>query len=441
MDDKPYTTPDEDPFNVRPATQPRRRRSSMLDKWIHEQQQSPSNNIPPNKTCPPRGHPYLAYPDLDLTHEARSHCNSAMSLGSFELVDEADIPQDVCPEVSLLPSTPTSTTPKSSRGTPKSFRGLRISLRPQSPARSLSPVDSLTPRKSFLPLSSRLGGNSQKDTSRQHNRSTSLSMSQPPASAAPESSPTSSKWRPSVLGYFSSSTTSQDSFIPSETLYTPSRPSVSSNTTFISTTTASTSVTATAIDNDMAEVYSFRSPPQSFRNPRVGKTHSENNVSTTSAPSFSKHGSLRVPLAPKAGMRLANSNLDSDDEGPVSPVVAVSKPEIVFKSNTLPKMSFATLLSKSSKKKRLIVSGIAPNDVRKFDGVRNWSEGFGEVSHIIRMPNGDLHVHFRSAEVADTVCRLRAKVYIVGCGSVNVSWTTGNFVLNLFFVFLIATVN
>lgn len=53
-------------------------------------------------------------------------------------------------------------------------------------------------------------------------------------------------------------------------------------------------------------------------------------------------------------------------------------------------------------------------------------QSFGEVSQIIRMPNGDLHVHFRSAEVADTVCRLRAKVFIAGVGSVNLSWYTGN---------------
>lgn len=30
-------------------------------------------------------------------------------------------------------------------------------------------------------------------------------------------------------------------------------------------------------------------------------------------------------------------------------------------------------------------------------------QSFGEVSQITRMPNGDLHVHFRSADVADTV--------------------------------------
>lgn len=31
------------------------------------------------------------------------------------------------------------------------------------------------------------------------------------------------------------------------------------------------------------------------------------------------------------------------------------------------------------------------------------AQSFGEVTQIMRMPNGDLHVHFRKAEVAETV--------------------------------------
>ena len=30
-------------------------------------------------------------------------------------------------------------------------------------------------------------------------------------------------------------------------------------------------------------------------------------------------------------------------------------------------------------------------------------QSFGSVNQILRMPNGDLHVHFQSGEVADTV--------------------------------------
>jgi hypothetical protein len=48
------------------------------------------------------------------------------------------------------------------------------------------------------------------------------------------------------------------------------------------------------------------------------------------------------------------------------------------------------------------------------------------VDQIVRMPNGDLHIHFRLAEVADTVCRVKAKVNISGVGSVQLSWYTGD---------------
>jgi len=37
-----------------------------------------------------------------------------------------------------------------------------------------------------------------------------------------------------------------------------------------------------------------------------------------------------------------------------------------------------------------------------------------------------LHVDFRRADVADTVCRVRAKVFIAGVGSVQLSWYTGD---------------
>ncbi|KAI0735032.1 hypothetical protein C8Q76DRAFT_791615 [Earliella scabrosa] len=58
---------------------------------------------------------------------------------------------------------------------------------------------------------------------------------------------------------------------------------------------------------------------------------------------------------------------------------------------------------KARKKRKLIISGIPPDDERRFEAVRKWCESFGELSSINRAPNGDLHVDFRKAEVADTV--------------------------------------
>ncbi|KAJ3750668.1 hypothetical protein DFH05DRAFT_107387 [Lentinula detonsa] len=463
MDDQPYTTPEEDPFSVQPMLQTRRRRSSMLDKWIQEQQKADSSGqstsrASSNTLTVPRGHPYLAYPDLGLTQESRSRSGSAITIGSYDLVDDEDIPQGSIPEVPLTPSTPPSTAYKGFLGTPTSFRSIYNPFRSQSPARSSTPTAAITPRtpsrKSFIPLNSRLSQGSERSHPKQHNRSSSLSilntspLSPSSSSQMPETTHTPSKWRPSVLGYFSSSAASQVSFIPSETLYTPSRPSVSSNST-VTTTTSITSATATAKNNDASVTLPLNSGVAPFRLRRrshrnllhaANSNHVENNTpnSSPAIPNRStKGGSMRIPLAPKRTAQLANSNVnpihDDDEERSFVPVPVVkpnTKPEVAFvassKTNTLSKMSFAALSSKNNKKKRLIISGIAPNDVRKFEGVKKWCENFGEVSHIMRMPNGDLHVHFRSADVADTVCRLRAKVYIVGCGSVGVSWTTAN---------------
>ncbi|THH23085.1 hypothetical protein EUX98_g8093 [Antrodiella citrinella] len=77
------------------------------------------------------------------------------------------------------------------------------------------------------------------------------------------------------------------------------------------------------------------------------------------------------------------------------------------------------------KKRKLIISGLTHGDHSRFEAVRKWCESFGEVNQITRMQNGDLHIDFRKNEVADTVCRLNARVHIAGVGSVGLSWFTG----------------
>jgi len=137
----------------------------------------------------------------------------------------------------------------------------------------------------------------------------------------------------------------------------------------------------------------------------------------------------RVPLGPKPGSRLATSNRVPQPSEP-RPVKQDNRPEVAYssetKNRTLPRVSFASLGTRAKKKKKLVISGISAGDTRKFDAAKRWCESFGEVNQITRMPNDDLHVHFRNADVADTVCRLRAKVYIRGVGSVQLSWYTGN---------------
>ena len=84
---------------------------------------------------------------------------------------------------------------------------------------------------------------------------------------------------------------------------------------------------------------------------------------------------------------------------------------------------------KARKKRKLNISGIPPDDERRFEGYRKWCEvsalmpqycrvripnttgqSFGELNSITRVPNGDLHVDFRKAEVADTVRPLKLRL-------------------------------
>lgn len=99
MNDIPYTTPDEDPFNIQPLLQqPRRRRSSLLNRWIKEQQkQTPASDTTSQKpdlpTPPPRITPYLAYPEL--ASDRNVALDEASTVESYDLVEDDDIPSTI----------------------------------------------------------------------------------------------------------------------------------------------------------------------------------------------------------------------------------------------------------------------------------------------------------------------------------------------------------
>lgn len=94
--DTPYTTPDEDPFNIQPL-QPRRRRSSLLNKWIQEQQNQPPESdatpAPQDHHCSVRITPYLAYPDLIL--DMTTARDEILTTDGYDLLEDDDIPQSL----------------------------------------------------------------------------------------------------------------------------------------------------------------------------------------------------------------------------------------------------------------------------------------------------------------------------------------------------------
>lgn len=188
--------------------------------------------------------------------------------------------------------------------------------------------------------------------------------------------PTSAKWRPSVLGHFSSPTASVPP--PSDTAYASSRPSLSSTNTRTSTTITDVTVPPSKIsfsesircrsishggrfyDLNAADDLSIAS-----KDNVACECASESATLTLQNKKLKKARSSRVPLSTTFR---ADSNVPQEEP----------KPQVAFsataKGGSIPRVSFSSLSSRGQKKKKLIISGIGPNDARKFEGVKRWCE-------------------------------------------------------------------
>ncbi|KAJ2914297.1 hypothetical protein MD484_g6125, partial [Candolleomyces efflorescens] len=441
----------------------------------------PSSPSPESPRAGTPTHAYLAYPDLSTL--SVNQRDEVSSLHSYDLVDDQDIPDDTLvapvPEGSSLAQRgPAGTgrpaaSPRSNKQSTKGllsaspFRNLNLSFRPTSHPiglTSASDDNTTTPsprtssRMSLFARSSRQSSTNLaplNTTPSYHARSTSLSTLDMTPTSPTIKSP-SSKWRPSVLGHFSQPSTSSvvpaDS--PADTVYTPPRPSLSSGDTYISGNSASQ--TTTTIDSEPPSTPSKPSFLESIRSKNRSSlsifkpTHgfaSSSSLWSPSRPHFEDlheegtpddHLSTGGPSSPCRPSVVPKpegqyDNLLDDDDDLENYVPPPTKRESALSSisfssnNTFSRVSFSSLASKHHrKKKRLVISGVGVHETRKFEGVKRWCETFGEIRQITRVANGDLHIDFRLAEVADTVCRVRAKVFISGVGSVYLSWTTSD---------------
>ncbi|EAU92759.1 hypothetical protein CC1G_01804 [Coprinopsis cinerea okayama7 len=482
MDDHPYTTPDEDPFHVQPpARLVFHKRSSLIDKWIHDQQQELETDtselmLPPPKIhdeeeprCGTPTHPFLAYPDIGRLSldQLGKRQDDASTLYSYDLVDDDDIPE--------VPATPINKSPKTLL-TSSTFRNLNLSFRATANANSTGTTSTTDDHSSPSPRSqarmSIFSRSSRHTSATAHTRSASLStvnttmLNNSPTVKGQSAS--TSKWRPSVLGYFPQSPSTPT--IPFDPTYTPPRPSLSSGDTYTSSNSASQ--TATTLESDLPTTPSRPSFFESIRSknrsslsifraqsghassssiwsqpyrapfddqeapleiPPIGSGADSCRVST----SEDANSTLprRVPFAMKSVNQYDNLLDDEDDLAHYVPPPSKrestsTRSSISFTApnNTFSRVGFGSLNTRGNqkKKKKLVISGVGVHETRKFEGVRRWCESFGEIRQVTRAPNGDLHIEFRKADVADTVCRVRAKVFIAGVGSVYLSWITGD---------------
>ncbi|KAG6877872.1 hypothetical protein C0993_002873 [Termitomyces sp. T159_Od127] len=424
MDDIPYTTPEEDPFNARPIIflQPRRRRSSLLDKWIQEQQK-PS----PGKSCPttPQNTSYLAYPAaLGVPNPSKT---DIVTLDNYDIVDDDDIPTTPhAPDVRLysalffhsfnffqLFSTPSTTRLKR---TPRLLHN-PASFCSFNPFRSASPappcLSDSSPRSSklsFLPRDPRHSMDSNvvkgRSTHQQHSRSHSLGgfvfSGSGSSDVATDITSTTAKNRPSILGHFASASASQAS-VPSDTAYTPSRPSISSGDTYISgtpTTESDLPMTPSRLNFIDSIRYRTKSSGGVFASAsaifssgslslkKTGSSDGHNNDLTGAFDGANittqRSQSTRISLAQKPTSKLANSSVgpledkDEDTRHPLKPPVLQpdpTQPHVAYSSGaSLPRVGLAALSARYKKKKKLVVRGVGPTEFRKFEGVKQWCE-------------------------------------------------------------------
>ncbi|OCH87467.1 hypothetical protein OBBRIDRAFT_154424 [Obba rivulosa] len=408
------------------ASRPLRRSSSHLQRWIQDQRQIPSDEfIEPLheegflESASSGCHPYLAYPHMSHPSLLKN-VSGTVSVESFVIIDDIilgdeervlvdavttnanrrparatphALPESSCPAHQLRGK---SYSPSPLRNLHLTFRARRTSVSsPDDDPRSQSPHPGLVPRA--------VG-----ERQHSHSRGSSLSTLFPlPRSSLattrdpPCTPPRNAAWklkRPSVAGHFSSgSVLESDVALP--------RPSICSTVTRSSATSHTRTSTDSPSVTRKIHFGSIRSQsPSSFFSP---------SPSLWSLPTDASH--LNDP--PDSTKVIARE----------TDMARTIRSPLRASGNASGLGSVASMLAspKSRRKRKLIVSGIPMNDEHRVEGVRQWCESFGEINYITRISNGDLHVDFRKAEVADTVCRLQARVYIGGVGSVGLSWFTG----------------
>ncbi|KAL4241780.1 hypothetical protein ABKN59_000688 [Abortiporus biennis] len=432
MQATPPVQPPESPATQRFARKPLRRSASRIRRWVQDQQtiqsaedpdtppESPDCETPsPTSGC----HPYLAYPHLcaPLVSRGPQDDNSA---SDFVLVENSNVTfenQDfknvTRKENASLPPTPRKRvhTLQTSNifGSPP-IRNIHLtfthSRKPSNSTTVTATTASNTPSRTSI-----FRRTTTSDSTSLVSGISSTSLGLRPGCATPTTETHSrhngrSTWtskRPSVLGHFPISEgqlASLDDVMP---LPRPSTSSRSSETTF-------------ALNSDAIGGTGYMSPPAPPRLPFVNggtiRSHSPGSMFRSSPSLWSLPTNATHMNDPPDSTKIIAKNHEEKASVRTS-----------IRTHVGPSTGLSSLIAspRRKKKRKLIISGVPLNDQRRYEGAKKWCESFGEIASFTRIANGDLHVDFRSAEVADTVCRLNAGVYISGVGSVGLSWFTG----------------
>jgi hypothetical protein len=418
------TSFDDDFFTLKPPTvHPiRRRRSSHIKRWI-EQTNPLITSKPPILELPDATEPQLTvtspstqttYPELSRL-SLHLETSEGVFLQSSDFVEGHDTPeseqqsspinQDASEvrvfffQISTFPksdhapqhnSPPPSPTPVG-RQSPNivlhapSLRNFHLSFRSTSPSISITE----SPNQSHNPPRISLFRRTSRANATQHARTSSsptLYVSPPPGVSHSQESSISGqrtrgsnwRWRPSVLGHFSS---------PSEPgVYVPNngpRASTSSTTiTFTSTTPSAT----TDLTDQMSFVSSVRSRAQTpLKRRSLPKTasptpsvwslprpHQPPNISSgsNSTPALVQNNPRLLHKASTIRLPFSHKHKASEHDNTVPHIAYASSHR---SKGSLPRVSFSSP-GRNKKKKKLVISGIKAEETRRFEAAKRWCE-------------------------------------------------------------------
>ncbi|KAL4070575.1 hypothetical protein J3A83DRAFT_3229815 [Scleroderma citrinum] len=446
-------SPDDDPFpSLQLSNTSLCRRSSHVSRWLtelqtHSDSSTPSDIVDLSDVAPvgTRCNPYLAYPHMNTT---TLPLDDASSIHDYVLVDNEEAPSTdhpadqplqvkVTQDSATLAGTASPPSTVRLANTPSSPPNFHLSIRPSSPSASSS-ISRSPSRLSMFHKSPRADASPRPSLTGHHARNSSAQI--PPPHVPPHLPENSTwQWRPTVLGHFPSASVPDALLSPNDALLDHSRPSMSSTNTFTSATTVyedGDSPLPSSTPSKASSIFgSLRSRTDRSRNAsQPPHTRTSSSPPVWTQPRSSTHlpqppGLSRALVRKASTLRLPFTTKSRSTQSSSTNQVLVEEhadsPHVLYNRANGPRMSLSSI-SGQTRKKKLVISGIALNDVARLEAVQRWCQSFGEIDQITRMPNGDLHVNFRRAEVADTVCRVRARVHIAGVGSVYLSWINAN---------------
>ncbi|KAF8526653.1 hypothetical protein BU17DRAFT_62139 [Hysterangium stoloniferum] len=205
-------------------------------------------------------------------------------------------------------------------------------------------------------------------------------------------------------------------FRPPTFSYKPS-PSVLSLASHFSSCKSSASIASSSSRSPSLKPVRSPSIGSPSSHPRSERNQSHSGHARACPPSFTAPASRRAALPPPT-----SHHVGPNGSPPPKSLLEIDASGMAIKKK---KRRISVPATFAAKKRRLVVRGVAVDDLLAVEGVRRWASGLGELKHVYRAPDGTLWIEFRDRKVANNVCVITAQVYIPHVGRVVLDWAEG----------------